>query len=133
MKKLLPCLFAWIISANALANKFTCPKEDQVKIVKLVRPLQHADDNELWDFYSTTFLHENIEWQVTFGTFLPNATTPDIALKQGQAYFDQAPLINKHPKLVILPHHVLFCDYVPAGREYWISAVSPPQGYKLIL
>lgn len=126
-------MFAWLIATNAIANKLTCPKEDQVKGVKLTHPLQHADDKELWDFSSTSFMHEGIEWQVTFGSFLPTATTPDIALKQGQTYFDQAPLINKYPKPIILPSHVILCDYVPTGREYWLSALSPPQVLKLRL
>lgn len=105
----------------------TCPPTEQVKNVKLVQAIQNPYDETCWDFNSETFSFDGRQWNVEFGTFLPEAKTVDEALKQGQIYFDKSPLVIKHPTSDKLPNHIVLCDYMPTGRLYWVSALTPPQ------
>lgn len=109
----------------ALAEKLTCPTSTIVKTAKFVSPIQDPYDREVWNFLSAPLSYGNRTWQISFGTFLPQAKTPQEALVLGQAFFDNNPLLNKNPSLVKIPHQIL-CDYMPEGRTYWVSALTPP-------
>ncbi|RDI48694.1 hypothetical protein [Aquicella lusitana] len=125
MKKLFILFLLLLLMPPVFAENLTCPSESQIKRVKLIKAMQNPYDPTCWDFISHVFRHAGKEWNVGFGTFLPDAKTPAEALKQGQAYFDQSPLIIKEPQPVDIPHKIL-CDYMPTGRLYWVSALSPP-------
>jgi hypothetical protein len=112
--------------STIFAQVATCPFESQVKSVLLIQAFQDPYDPECWNFISNNFTHDSVQWNVSFGTFLPDAHTSDEALEQGQAYFDSAELRIKRPLPVQIPGETL-CNYVPEGEEYWISASSPPE------
>ncbi|TAK74791.1 MAG: hypothetical protein EPO11_06370 [Gammaproteobacteria bacterium] len=126
MKKFGLIVLSLMLSSRIFAGEVTCPPDDQVKSVTLTEAFQSPYDPESWNFISTVFTHDGSTWNVSFGTFLPDAKTQEEALEQGQAYFNNAALQIKHPRPVAIPGKTL-CDYVPDGEEYWISATTPPE------
>lgn len=120
---LLPTML--LLASNVVFADLTCPPEDQVKSVKLIQAYQHPYDPDCWYLISASFMHDDNAWSVSLGTFFPGVTTEEEALEQGQAYFDQAAIVNKNPIPVAIPNKIL-CEYIPNGRSYWISAVTPP-------
>src|SRR5205085_2579731 len=94
----------------------------------LMRSIQHPVDPDLWDFISTRFFHDDLEWEVYFGTFFPGVKDPREALRLGQDYFkSKAEIIIEGPEPEQIPGMIL-CEYTPTGREYWIAANTPPSG-----
>ncbi len=127
MKKTIAILASVFLLTTHQALAFiTCPPDNQVKSVKLTEAFQSPNDPACWNFISNVFTHDGAPWNVSFGTFLPNAKTEQEALEQGQAYFDNASIQIKHPVPVPIPGKIL-CTYVPNGEAYWISATTPPE------
>lgn len=123
-------ILSWgvLVSSNTLhAQIVTCPPDDQVKSVLLIQAFQDQYDPECWNFISNNFTHDGLQWNVSFGTFLPNAHNSEEALEQGQAYFNAAKLQTEHPFPLSISGGETLCIYVPNGEEYWISASSPPE------
>lgn len=116
-----------IITPPLLAAKPSCPPAALVKQAHFIKAVQHPFDKTCWNLLSAAFNYNGREWDVEFGTFLPTAKTPQAVLEQGQAYFDKSPLVFTHPKPDEIPNHILLCDYMPTGRLYWVSALTPPQ------
>jgi len=119
-------LAMWLFSFShsLLALELTCPSNDSVKAVKLINASQHPYDPTYWSFVSDYFTYQERLWRVEFGTFLPTVETKSQAMRQGQIYFDQAPIVIEDAHPVDIPRYWL-CEYVPNGREYFIAAVSP--------
>lgn len=112
---------------TVFAKNIICPPASLVKQAQFFRAVKNPHDEESWNFLSHAFSFNGGVWNVEFGTFLRKANTAQQALKQGQAYFDRSPLLYQHPSPDELPSGIFLCNYMPTGRLYWISALSPPQ------
>lgn len=118
-----------LLVSSSFAIDLSCPPESAVKSVKLIKAIPHPFDPDVWNFASTVITDRGNEWNIWFGTFLPGVRTKEEALKQGQLYFNHASIVIKQPHAYDTPDKKWLCDYVPPGREYWISSMSPP-GYE---
>lgn len=129
MKATLICITNMIVLLflnTSFAKMPTCPSDFQVKKVKLIEAIQHSLDADVWNFASTVITNKGTRWNIWFGSFFPNIKTPQEALRKGQAYFDTSSLMIKNPHPYRgLPSYI-FCDYMPPGSAFWVSAVSPP-------
>ena len=101
----------------------TCPEVSQIKSVTFIKAETNPLDSTLWYLTSGSFSYANLTWTVSFGTFFPEITNPAEAIKEGQRYFDQSPLVIKYPRPVKVPNGI-FCSYMPEGRLYFISALG---------
>lgn len=111
--------------SNVLA--MPCPPANLVKNVKLIHAQQEPYDPDYWNFTSSPFTFHDGNWHVAFGTFFRNIKTAEQALKLGQAYFDQAALVIPHPHAVKIRGYIWFCNYMPEGHLYYLSASNPSE------
>lgn len=112
------------ISSTSETLASTCPSVAEIQALKFISASPDRYDPTCWQLFSSSFIHENRNWHVEFGTFFENKTTDEV-LKAGQKLFAQAHLEIKHPKINKLPNDVLLCNYMPEGETFWVSAVSP--------
>jgi hypothetical protein len=133
MKKMLMyCLFVLLtffsgigFALPMLMSKIHCPPASEIKKIELIRAFQDKDNPKIWNFASTAITYDGEQWNIWCGTFLPNISSNDEALRQGQTYFTHTELAIKHPR----PYHgsvYYLCDYMPEGADYWIAAANPP-------
>jgi hypothetical protein len=118
-------IFAAIFVQNQ-AKAITCPPYEQVKQAHFIQAYSDKRDSQLWYLLSQSFSHDSQAWNISFGKFYYEPITAEAALKQGQAFFNQAPFKRQHPSPIWIPGGV-FCDYMTEGSEYFVSANSPPQ------
>jgi len=114
----------WFTTNASFALK--CPPVALIKAVSFVKTHQEEIDASLWYLLSEPFSFDNSTWNVSFGKFYDDTKSAYAVLVEGRAFFQQAPLKNKHPKPVWIPHAAV-CDYMSEGSEYFIAAVSPPE------
>ena len=95
-------------------DNMECPSADAVKSVKLINAIQHEQNSLIWNFPSTVISHKGVEWNIWFGTFLPEVKSKRDALVQGQIYFDHAVLKINEP--TPYPDKTFYyCDYMTPG------------------
>lgn len=124
IKWIFRCGFVCFFCINSIFA-LTCPPSFLIKTVSFATAHPHKNDKELWYLLSHPFIYENISWNVSFGTFYTNVHNEKEALEAGTLFFESAHLKRDKPKPIWIPRGV-FCDYMPEGEVFFVSALSPP-------
>lgn len=112
------------VSYGLPINKLHCPNVVVIKSQRLIRAEQNIFDHEQWNLVSTQFNHENLLWQVTYGSFFAGNLSEGIVLQLGQLQFQSVVPVIQNPEPYYLANGIILCSYMPEGRSFWLDATT---------
>jgi hypothetical protein len=119
--------FSYNLFAATKQGEIDCPPISTIANVKFIKSqLAFPNDKTLWVMISDSFNYFDNEWNVSYLVRLPNASTPNEALYQGQIYFNTKVVLSNptHPA----PPGYLSCEYAHVDdgyNGYLVQANSP--------
>lgn len=120
-----------LLSCNAYAKPsadVNCPCIPLVTAnAKFVQAERSSHNETLWGMISNDFSYKGADWNVIFATTLPNATSSQEALEQGQAYFQQhVTLLNPESATTDDGQNICLYNKLSDGNGYLVAAINPP-------
>lgn len=115
---------ALLLSCNAFAAKHDvdCPPVNTILANSSFVEAAQGTDN-IWGMLSNDFNYNGADWNVIFAAKLPNATSAQEALDQGQIYFKQNVTLQEPMGETEDGINVCLYGY---SEEYLVGAISPP-------